>query len=37
MVEVAQHNEDSSALFTEGVLDRDFNIIESDVSCSGCG
>ena len=36
MVEVTQHNEDSSTLFTKSVLNGNFDIIESDVSSSGC-
>ena len=36
MVEVTQHDEDSSTLFTESVLNGNFDVIESDVSCSGC-
>ena len=37
VVKVAQHDEDSSALFTKRVLDRDTNVIKSDVGRSSRG
>ena len=37
MAEVAQHDEDTAAFWTQSVFDRNFNVIEGDIRSSGGG
>lgn len=37
MVEITQHHEDSATFLAESVFYWDFDFVEGDVGCSGCG